>query len=143
MNQGNSTMRIIPYQIAIMLVILSMVIPQCRDKNQHVADLMNAWRHSDGAGVLDVADSLFQCLLICPNDFYRHMSNDSVSFRRFIGILENGIFRNFSDTSISNLEERRKYAILVLDKAQVDEVYRSMNMKMIQKLKTIQSSYVD
>jgi len=103
------------------------------------------WLQTDGELTIVFGKKLIWALLLEPNAFYQEMSQDTVSYKRFLESVENTVFRNFSDTTTSHLERLRLVAVdRLLDQTySIDSNYIELHEDLIEKFKHIEPTFVD
>lgn len=129
---------------SILLIALFSMLINCGEKPHKVEKigridaLVIYYSLSDGEGTYAAADQLFEELIGTPEEWYRAMSKDTISFNRYQLDLENIVFSlDISSITKEELESSRKQAIDRLSNANVSTEFDKMNDLMIKRLKEI------
>lgn len=132
-------MNTLTFLFALLFVLLSCSKQAPKiEKIGRVEALVVYYSLSEGESGRVAGNQLFQELLENPQEWYEAMSEDTLSFNRFLRQMENVIFAGISNQmTIDDLENMRIQAIDRLKRTMVPSEFENMHNKLIQKLESI------
>ncbi|MEZ5357272.1 MAG: hypothetical protein R3F48_00485 [Candidatus Zixiibacteriota bacterium] len=103
------------------------------------------WSKADGELDIVFCKKMIWAVLLDPNAFYREFSADSVQYERFLNCIMYNAFRNYNDTTTSQLEKLRLVAIGRLQEQtySIDSNYIRFHEELIDKIRHVIPDFVD